>query len=237
MKMKDLPSMGKAAILLAVIYVFLRFIVPLFTAPIPSSVIYIYLGAAAVGILIYVSIRDGDWEEFIAPIKLVFEKEELKVARFAILAILPLLAGYLVYGAVAPTTSPPAQLRSVHPSPPTEYVGIQNPLPKTPENIAEGKKLYEANCAPCHGEKADGKGHEARGFFPEPMNFKVESLSIIPEGYAFWRIREGGQGLPPEGAPWDSAMPMWKDRLTDEEIWKIIMAEYAIAGVTPRTWK
>ena len=62
-------------------------------------------------------------------------------------------------------------------------------------------------------------------------------LSIIQEGYAFWRISKGGPGLPPEGAPWDSAMPAWEDVLTEEEIWKIIMAEYDIAGVEPRTWE
>ncbi len=35
-------------------------------------------------------------------------------------------------------------------------------------------------------------------------------------------------------SPWDSAMPSWKDDLTDEEIWKIILAKYDTAGVEPR---
>jgi mono/diheme cytochrome c family protein len=227
----------KAVGLLVGIYIFLEFVVPIFTAPIPSSVIYMYMAVAIAGILIYTSVENEDWEEFIAPVKLVLEGEKGPVPRLALLAVLPLFAGYLVYGAVAPATAPPTQLRSVHPSPPIEFVGLENPLPKTPENIAEGRELYEANCEPCHGEEADGKGPEARGFFPEPMNFKVESLGIIPEGYAFWRITKGGEGLPPEGAPWDSAMPAWEDILTEEEIWKIIMAEYDIAGVEPRTWE
>ena len=29
-------------------------------------------------------------------------------------------------------------------------------------------------------------------------------------------------------------MPAWKDELTDDQIWKIIAAEYQIAGVDPR---
>jgi hypothetical protein len=29
-------------------------------------------------------------------------------------------------------------------------------------------------------------------------------------------------------------MPAWKDELSDEEIWKIIVAEYDTAGVEPR---
>ncbi|MDP6459340.1 MAG: c-type cytochrome [Candidatus Hydrothermarchaeota archaeon] len=235
--MKKRPPIVTAIGLLVGIYISLRFIVPLFTAPIPSSVIHMYMGVAVAGILIYVSIRDEDWREFIDLPKLVIQGDAGTTARLALLAILPLFAGYLVYGAVVPDTTTPSQLRSVHPSPPIEFVGLENPLPKTSENIAEGKKLYEANCQPCHGEEADGKGPEASGFFPAPMNFKVESIGILPEGYVFWRISKGGEGLPPEGAPWDSAMPMWEGVLTDEEIWKIIMAEYDIAGVEPRTWE
>ena len=29
-------------------------------------------------------------------------------------------------------------------------------------------------------------------------------------------------------------MPAWKDELTEEDVWKIIMAEYRIAGTEPR---
>jgi|TARA_B100001964_G_C14214470_1_gene592041 hypothetical protein len=235
--MKKQSAIVKAIGLLVGIFVFLKFIVPNFTAPIPSSVIYMYMGVAITGILIFVSVRDEDWSRFLSPIQILLEGKEQPVMRLVLLSIIPLFAGYIVFGAVAPTTSPPSQLRSVHPSPPIEFVGLENPVPKTLENIEEGKELYEANCQQCHGEEADGKGPEGRGYFPEPMNFKVESLGIIQEGYAFWRISKGGPGLPPEGAPWDSAMPAWEDVLTEEEIWKIIMAEYDIAGVEPRTWE
>lgn len=160
-----------------------------------------------------------------------------KIIRYIILAALPLLAGYVAYSFVAPA-GPPAQVRSAHPAPPTEFVGLTNPVPKTPENIEEGKELFKANCAPCHGEKADGKGPEANAWFPAPANFQdTGTIAQLQESYVFWRISEGGIGLPPEGTPWDSVMPAWKDVLTEEEIWKIIMAEYEIADVEPRTWE
>jgi mono/diheme cytochrome c family protein len=75
----------------------------------------------------------------------------------------------------------------------------------------------------------------AYGFRLRPANFRSEdTIATVIESYAFWRVREGGVGLPSEGSPWDSAMPAWKDELTDDQIWKIIAAEYAIAGVEPR---
>ena len=35
---------------------------------------------------------------------------------------------------------------------------IQDPLERTAENLAEGKRLYDINCTPCHGEKGEGNG-------------------------------------------------------------------------------
>jgi len=35
---------------------------------------------------------------------------------------------------------------------------LQNPIPVTEENLAEGKKLYDIYCAVCHGAKGDGQG-------------------------------------------------------------------------------
>lgn len=34
--------------------------------------------------------------------------------------------------------------------------GIRNPLSSTPESIAAGKRAYDANCAACHGQSAQG---------------------------------------------------------------------------------
>ena len=75
----------------------------------------------------------------------------------------------------------------------------------------------------------------ARGLRLKPADFQDPgTIGTVVESYAFWRIKEGGRGLPMAASPWDSAMPAWKDELSDEEIWKIVMAEYAIAGREPR---
>ena len=103
------------------------------------------------------------------------------------------------------------------------------------KNLFEGRALYAMNCRPCHGDSAAGDGPMADGFKLRPINFTDNgTIETIVEGYTFWRVSTGGLGLPPEATPWDSAMPVWNLNLTEEERWKIIMAEYDLAQKTPR---
>ena len=103
------------------------------------------------------------------------------------------------------------------------------------KNLFEGRALYAMNCRPCHGDSVAGDGPLADGFKLRPINFTDNgTIETIVEGYTFWRVANGGPGLPTEATPWDSAMPEWKLNLTEEERWKIIMAEYDLAGKTPR---
>ena len=48
-----------------------------------------------------------------------------------------------------------------------------NPPKKTPELLTQGKKLYEQNCAPCHGPKGEGKGPLANTLTPHPADFAL----------------------------------------------------------------
>jgi mono/diheme cytochrome c family protein len=103
------------------------------------------------------------------------------------------------------------------------------------KNLFEGRALYAMNCRPCHGDSVAGDGPMADGFKLRPINFTDNgTIETIVEGYTFWRVANGGVGLPTEATPWDSAMPQWKLNLSEEERWKIIMAEYDLAEKTPR---
>jgi len=103
------------------------------------------------------------------------------------------------------------------------------------KNLFEGRALYAMNCRACHGDSVSGDGPMADGFKLRPINFTDNgTIETIVEGYTFWRVTNGGPGLPTEATPWDSAMPEWKLSLTEEQRWKIIMAEYDLAEKTPR---
>ncbi|MBI3815398.1 MAG: cytochrome c [Nitrospinae bacterium] len=132
---------------------------------------------------------------------------------------------------------PQDTLESDDPRPPIpeKYRDSINHLPKNEKSLAEGEWLYDTRCSACHGGNLDGNGPEAEGLFPKPANF-IYLLTTIKtkESYLFWRIKEGGPGLPKEWMPWNSAMPVWKEELTDEEIWKIILYLYEAVGESPQ---
>lgn len=101
--------------------------------------------------------------------------------------------------------------------------------------IEQGRELFMVNCRPCHGTKGMGDGPMAAAQTRSPADFTgVETIATLVEGAVFWRVKEGGVKLPREGGPWESAMPRWELDLSDDEIWKIIMAEYDLAGNAPR---
>jgi mono/diheme cytochrome c family protein len=101
--------------------------------------------------------------------------------------------------------------------------------------LFEGRALYAMNCRACHGDSVSGDGPMADGFKLRPLNFTDNgTIETIVEGYTFWRVMNGGVGLPTEATPWDSAMPEWKLNLTEAERWMIILAEYDLAEKTPR---
>jgi len=232
----------KGLILLAGTYVFLKFILPLFTAPLPASLIFLYLALTATGIVIFATLSGQSTEEFFGPIVRFLSGERqdgaLKAARLLVLVLFPLLVGWQTYSSTAPSDAPPPENRTIHPAPPGEFVGLSNPIANTPDNVMMGKGLYAAFCSPCHGGNFDGKGPAARGFNPPPANFSdPTTIAMLQESYLFWRIKKGGVGLPIEGMPWKSAMPRWEIELPDEWIWKIIMGEYDGAHQKPRTWE
>ena len=232
----------KGAILLVAVFLVLKFGLPLITAPLPMSLIWLYLFLATVGVVVYGTLSGETTQELLGPIFRFLGGDGLngaaKFARLAVLVLVPLLVGWQTYSELVPSSQPPAENRTIHPAPPGEFVGLANPVPNTPENVMMGKGLYAAFCSPCHGPKFNGNGQASDGFNPPPANF-VDSGTIaqLQESYLFWRIKKGGVGLNVEGHPWKSAMPRWEVELPDEWIWKIIMAEFAGSGHKPRTWE
>ena len=212
----------KALILMVAIWAFLKLGMPLFTAPLPNSLIFLYLMLTFSGIVIFGTLSGTSKDAFWGPISGFITGDNLGAlqgARLAVLILFPLLIGWQTYGSTAPSDQPPAENRTIHPAPPGEYTGLANPVPNTPENIMTGKGLYAAFCSPCHGGNFDGKGVAAKGFNPPPANFAdPTTIAMLQESYLFWRIKKGGVGLPIEGMPWKSAMPRWEVELPDEWI-------------------
>lgn len=216
--------------------------------PMPRTLLIMFMILALVGALIHITTTDDRIEQFKGPILTFLRGDQdgtwpawARWGRLAGLIVLPILAGGFVYVQTKPSVASPTALRIQHPTLPGAFAKVSNPY-RNPDGtvkdikvLEEGRALYQKNCRPCHGTTAGGDGPMASGFRLKPINFRdAGTIATLVEGYLVWRVKEGGAGLPPVSSPADSAMPSWKEELKDEEIWKIILAEYETAGVEPR---
>jgi len=73
----------------------------------------------------------------------------------------------------------PAQEKpgSTEPKMTPEDIAKKNPVPATPEGLAEVRKLYGYNCAMCHGKTGDGKGDLAADMKLELRDWRDVSSS------------------------------------------------------------
>jgi len=96
----------------------------------------------------------------------------------------------------------PAQEKpgSTEPKMTPEDIAKKNPVPATPEGLAEVRKLYGYNCAMCHGKTGDGKGDLAADMKLELRDWRdVSSLEKVTDGELFWVISNGKGKMPGEG--------------------------------------
>ena len=254
--MKRLSLFTKCLIIFVLLWLFLRFFIGgIVSVPLPSSVISMYLGLILLAILVHVSVEEEKFQEFLRPIKETLTEDSKKLRRTLLFILIPLVMLGFTFSKVSTQASPPASIRTAHPAPPTELTYREQVIGPTPEvenpfrhlkkdspeefqgHVENGRRVYYQNCFFCHGDNLDGEGHFAHGFNPVPANF--QDPGIIPnfrETFLFWRISKGGPGLPAAGTPWDSAMPVWENFLTVDEIWDVILFLSEFTGYEPRTF-
>ena len=231
------------------IYVLLRFG---FAVPIPASVVTLYMGIISIAILAYVSSSQERREEVSRPlVRFMTEKRYTALLGATVVAI-PALAAANVYVKMNAPLEPPFFARTVHPASPPDITvhdkkvdldAGQNPFLALERSNAEefrkhvenGRKVYYRNCVFCHGDDLSGNGMFVHGLDPIPTNFADQgAIAMLRDTFLFWRIAKGGPGLPEEGGPWDTAMPVWEKHLTEDEIWEAILFLYDFTGQKPR---
>jgi len=229
------------------IYVVVRFG---FTAPIPSSVVAIYMGIISLAILAYVSSSQERREEIARPlVRFMTEKRYTALLGLTVVAI-PALAAANVYVKMNAPLEPPYFARTVHPASPSEitvhdkkidlnagenpFLALQTSNPADfRQHVENGRQVYYRNCVFCHGDNMAANGMFAHGLDPIPTNFH-DTIPQLRETFLFWRISKGGPGLPDEGGPWDTAMPAWEKFLKEEEMWDAILFLYDFTELKPR---
>src|SRR3990170_2443047 len=99
---------------------------------------------------------------------------------------------------------------------PVDYAKATNTVGYTVKAIAAGAPLYVAHCQSCHGETGLGNGELAQALTPTPalLAYLIQQPIAIDQ-YLLWSISEGGKQF-------GTAMPAFKDVLTQEQIWQIV---------------
>ena len=229
------------------IYVLLRFG---FTAPIPSSVVSLYMGIVSLAILAYVSSSEERRQEVSGPLVRFMTEKRYATLLGVTVVVIPALAAANVYVKMNVPLQPPLFSRTVHPASPSEItvhdkkidlVAGENPFrhleTSNPEefrkHVENGRQVYYRNCVFCHGDTMAANGMFVHGLDPIPTNFH-DTIAQLQETFLFWRIAKGGPGLPEEGGPWDTAMPAWEKFLKEEEMWEAILFLYDFTDQKPR---
>lgn len=90
----------------------------------------------------------------------------------------------------------------------------KNPLPATPETLADGKEAFSHYCVACHGNDGQNTGVP----FADRMSPPVPSLaSRDVQDYTDGQLKQViDYGI------WPSGMPGAKGMLSDDEIWSIV---------------
>ena len=121
-----------------------------------------------------------------------------------------------------PTTGTfmPAWGVSYNPLPGTidSLAAIANPTPVSEGSLANGRKHYEINCAPCHGDMAAGDGMATKyGMVPMTLMSDIMKAQRT-DGYIYGMIRNG-RGLMPSYA-----------RIEEMDRWDVVNYVRALQG-------
>ena len=86
------------------------------------------------------------------------------------------------------------------------------PIEATPDNLAEGQRLFNIYCAICHGEDGNADGNIVKsGKFPPPPSYFSNEILALPIGKMFYVVHYGR-----------NLMGSYASQLNQEQIWKVL---------------
>jgi mono/diheme cytochrome c family protein len=93
--------------------------------------------------------------------------------------------------------------------------GATNPVPASPEVLAEGLAHYADHCASCHGNDGSGDTEMGRGLFPRAPDMRLPATQQLSDGELFYVIENGIRF---------TGMPAWGTATAsgEESTWQLV---------------
>jgi thiosulfate dehydrogenase len=106
-----------------------------------------------------------------------------------------------------------------------------NAVPFNDENLIAGVKLYAVNCAVCHGASDGNPSNIALGLYQHAPQLAKDGVEDDPDGKIYWKVKHGIRL---------TGMPAYTDRLTDQQIWQVVLFLKHMDGLSAeanKVWK
>ena len=98
---------------------------------------------------------------------------------------------------------------------PSQAREARNPIPASPEALADGMAHYADHCAACHANDGSGNTEMGRGFFPKAPDMRLPATQQLSDGELFYVIENGIRftGMP----AWSTGTPAG-----EESTWRLV---------------
>ena len=100
---------------------------------------------------------------------------------------------------------------------------LRNPVEPAPLAIGEARDHFADHCAPCHGNRGDGKTQINAGLYPPAPDMRESQTQNLSDGDLFYIVKNGIRF---------TGMPGWGG--SDEDNWKLVLFIRHLPGITPQ---
>lgn len=141
------------------------------------------------------------------------------IAAGAILLAGLALASLVLTGVISCKATPPGKFETATMSLAKHHFLVgnkkeKNPLPLSPETLADGKEAFSHYCVACHGMDGQSTGVPFIDHISPPIpSLASPDVQSYTDGQLKWILDNG---------IWPSGMPGSKGTLSDDELWSIV---------------
>lgn len=105
---------------------------------------------------------------------------------------------------------------------------LKNPVPATPESMAEAQEHWVAHCSSCHGIDGRGDTTIGRNLYPKAPDMRDEETQRLSDGELYYIISNGVRF---------TGMPAWGNEDSPESIWALVAFIRRLPHLTPEEIK